>query len=272
MGIRRGGHDPTSELMMTILTQNSADVERGGARSWRSAGPIRERARSKHTSPAPAGAGWGCPTASPPDWAAVEVAPLPELVETIRPGGLGEPEGARIKATLRAIREARGDYSLEFLGEMSALDAREWLTGINGIGKKTASVVAALLRSGCRSCPVDRHVERVAHRVGLVAAEGHRGRGPRLLPGHAGARRDARGPRQPDPARPPRLSRPQPDHALPAPSGGAASSTRRRPDKQYTPSLIGARRAMGSYPRVRAQVNIGATVLGRSQRGDCRAA
>jgi len=50
-----------------------------------------------------------------PDWAAVEFAPLPELVDTIRPGGLANQKAPRLQATLRTVREERGDYSLEFL-------------------------------------------------------------------------------------------------------------------------------------------------------------
>ena len=60
---------------------------------------------------------------------------FPPLVDTIRPGGLANQKAPRIQATLRRIREERGDYSLEFVGDMSALEARDWLTGIDGIGK-----------------------------------------------------------------------------------------------------------------------------------------
>ena len=107
------------------------------------------------------------PDGSPPDWAAVDAAPLPEVVEGIRPGGLPNQKAKAIKAALRAIHEARGDYSLEFLGEMTARDARGWLTAINGIGVKTASVVL-LFSFGMPLMPVDRHVERVSRRVGLL--------------------------------------------------------------------------------------------------------
>ncbi len=93
--------------------------------------------------------------------------PLPELVDTIRRGGLANQKAPRIQATLRKLREERGDYSLAFLGEMSALDARDWLVRIDGIGKKTASVLL-LFSFGLPLMPVDRHVDRVAHRVGLV--------------------------------------------------------------------------------------------------------
>ena len=158
--------DPTSELILTILTQNSADTNAEVAfEALRARYPSGGEVQAHN-----AGAGWGgegLPDGVDPDWVAVEAAPLPELVDTIRPGGLANQKAPRIQATLRRIREERGDYSLEFLGEMSALDARDWLTAIDGIGKKTASVLL-LFSFGMPLMPVDRHVERVAHRVGLI--------------------------------------------------------------------------------------------------------
>ena len=50
---------------------------------------------------------------------------------------------------------------------MSALEARDWLTQIDGIGKKTASVLL-LFCFGSPLLPIDRHVERVTRRVGLL--------------------------------------------------------------------------------------------------------
>ena len=158
--------DPTSELILTILTQNSADVNAEVAfealrRAYPSGGIV-----AAHKP----GAGWGgdgLAEGAPPDWAAVEHAPLPELTDVIRPGGLANQKAPRLQSTLRFIREERGDYSLEFLGAMSALDARAWLTQIDGIGKKTASVLL-LFCFGLPLMPVDRHVDRVSHRIGLM--------------------------------------------------------------------------------------------------------
>jgi endonuclease III len=158
--------DPTSELILTILTQNTADTN---------AEVAFERLRDAYPSGLPPerhqpGEGWGgrgLKEGAPPDWSRVEFAPIEELMDVIRPAGIATQKAPRIQASLRKIREERGDYSLEFLGEMTARDARDWLTGINGIAKKTASVVL-LFCFGLPLVPIDRHVERVMKRVGLL--------------------------------------------------------------------------------------------------------
>ena len=161
--------DPTSELILTILTQNSADTNAEVAfEALRRAYPGNLPPETHH--PGSGWGGFGLPQGSPPDWAAVEFAPLEELTDVIRPGGLANQKAPRLQATLRTLREERGDYSLEFLAGMTALDARAWLTRINGIGKKTASIVL-LFCFGQPLFPIDRHVERVARRVGLLPSK-----------------------------------------------------------------------------------------------------
>ena len=158
--------DPTSELILTILTQNSADINAEVAfEALRLAYP--SNLPPEVHNPGSGWGGFGLSTAPPPDWAAVEFAPIEELTNVIRPGGLANQKAPRLQATLRRIREERGDYSLEFLAAMAALEARAWLTSINGIGKKTASIVL-LFCFGMPLFPIDRHVERVARRVGLI--------------------------------------------------------------------------------------------------------
>ena len=158
--------DPTSELILTILTQNSADTNAEVAfEALRRAYPSGLEPQAHRP-----GAGWGgegLPDGAAPDWSMVENAPLPELTDVIRPGGLANQKAPRLQATLCRIREERGDYSLEFLGDMSALEARDWLTQIDGIGKKTASVLL-LFCFGSPLLPIDRHVDRVMHRVGIL--------------------------------------------------------------------------------------------------------
>jgi endonuclease III len=161
-------YDPTSELVLTILSANSADINAEKAfdalcRRW----PARQP-------PAPGGGagfrpGWGGAgiEEAGADWAAVADAPLDELIDVIRPGGLAPTKAPRIQEVLRRIAQERGDFSLEFLGTLSPTDALAWLTAIPGIGRKTASVVL-LFSFGMPWMPVDRHIERVTKRIGLV--------------------------------------------------------------------------------------------------------
>jgi endonuclease-3 len=161
-------HDPTSELVLTILSQNSADIN-----AERAFDALRAHWPSQATeSPAakvnrPGWGGLGIGQAPPPDWASVAGADPDELVEVIRPGGLANQKAPTIQAALARIVEERGDFSLEFLGEMAPLDALAWLTSIPGVGRKTASVVL-LFSFGMPLMPVDRHVERVSKRIGLL--------------------------------------------------------------------------------------------------------
>ena len=133
--------DPISELVTTILSQNTSDTN-----AERAFFALRERY---------------------PDWAAVEAAPVRSLAAVIKSGGLAAQKAPRIKAALRATRERTGTYDLSFLTTMSPLEARDWLTAIPGIGPKTASIVM-LFCFGVRLMPVDTHVERVSKRIGLL--------------------------------------------------------------------------------------------------------
>jgi endonuclease III len=167
-------NDPTSELILTILSQNSADVNAERAFEalrlrYPSVVPRSLPSGSVLEQPPPGWGGVGIGSGPPPDWLAVESAPLEELTDTIRPGGLANQKAPRIQASLRALREARGDHSLDFLGDLPASEAAQWLTSIGGIGPKTAAVVL-LFSFGMPLMPVDRHVERVSKRVGLIPA------------------------------------------------------------------------------------------------------
>ena len=162
-------YDPTSELVLTMLSANSAYINAEKAfdalcRHW----PAED---GKQSVGAKSGfrAGWGGVgiEEGEADWSAIADAPLDELIDVIRPGGLGPTKAPRIQAVLRKILDERGDFSLEFLGERTPADAIAWLTQIPGIGRKTASVVL-LFSFGMPLMPVDRHIERVTKRIGLV--------------------------------------------------------------------------------------------------------
>ncbi len=137
----RPRRDGTSELVLTILSQNTSDLNAGRA--------FAELERRF------------------PTWEAVEQADPDDLAAAIRSGGLAAQKAPRIQAALRAVREARGDYALDFLAGLPPLEARAWLTRITGIGPKTASVVL-LFCYGLPLMPIDTHVERVSRRIGLI--------------------------------------------------------------------------------------------------------
>ncbi|MEA2677325.1 MAG: endonuclease [Chloroflexota bacterium] len=163
-------YDPTSELILTMLSANSADIGAEKAfnqlcRHWPAPGST---PRGDGAAPI-FRTGWGGVGISEgvADWAAIEFADIAELTDVIRIGGLANQKAPRIQAALRHIREQRGDYSLEFLGGLTPPDALAWLTQVNGIGRKTASVLL-LFSFGMPLMPVDRHIERVAIRIGLI--------------------------------------------------------------------------------------------------------
>lgn len=134
-------HDPVTEIVSTILSQHTSDINSG--RAYESL------------------------KAAFPTWEAVIDAPTPLLAESIRSGGLAGQKAPRIQAVLEAVLEQEGDFNLSFLGAMSVEDARAWLTRINGIGPKTASCVL-LFSLGMPAMPVDTHVHRVSLRLGIM--------------------------------------------------------------------------------------------------------
>jgi len=128
------------ELVSTILSQNTSDVNRDRAYS-----ALRARF---------------------PTWTAVESAPVEDVIAAIRPAGLANQKGPRIQAVLRAIMAERGALDLAFLRDWPVPKARDWLTQFNGVGPKTASIVL-LFSLGRPAFPVDTHVHRVTGRLGL---------------------------------------------------------------------------------------------------------
>jgi endonuclease-3 len=134
--------DAVSELVLTILSQNTADTN-----SFRAFTALRERY---------------------PTWQAVLEAPTDELVEVIRPGGLAPTKAPRIQHVLAEVAAAtNGTWDLSFLGEWPLEEAREWLVSLTGIGRKTASIVL-LFNFGRPAMPVDTHVHRVTTRLGML--------------------------------------------------------------------------------------------------------
>ena len=138
---RVGRDSVIDSLISCILSQNTNDVNSG--RAW-----LRLKKRF-------------------PTWRDAAKAPVSRIEEAIRPGGLAPSKSRRIKAILRRLDDDYGEYSLEFLHEMGDEEAFEFLTGLDGVGAKTAAVVLlfALERD---VFPVDTHIHRLAQRMGLA--------------------------------------------------------------------------------------------------------
>ena len=126
------------ELVLTVLSQSTNDRNRDVAY---------ERLRERF-----------------PTWEAVRDAPVEEVEEAIRPGGISRVKSRRIQDVLRALPE---DLNLEFLRDAPLDEARDFLVALPGVGRKTAACVL-LFSYGRRDVPVDTHVGRVATRLGLL--------------------------------------------------------------------------------------------------------
>ncbi len=136
--------DPLSELVSSLLSHRTRNADSGRAF---------KQLRARFA-----------------DWPSVRDAPTSEVEEAIAPCTWPEQKAPRLQAILRAITEQRGELSLEFLGEMPVIEAREWLEDLPGVGPKTSAAV--LLFSNLRrpALPVDSHHHRVAARLGLIPA------------------------------------------------------------------------------------------------------
>ncbi len=129
--------DPLAELVLTVLSQSTNDRNRDTAflrlREWF------------------------------PTWEAVRDAPIEDVQEAIRPGGLHVQKSRRIVEMLRALPD---DLSLEWMRDAPLPACREALCGLPGVGRKTAACVL-LFSFGRDDVPVDTHVSRVGERLGL---------------------------------------------------------------------------------------------------------
>ena len=104
------------------------------------------------------------------DWESVRFAALEDLTDAIRPAGLANQKAPRIQAALEAIHDHAGEYSIDFLEELSLEDAKAWLVSLRGIGPKTAAIVLCFAY-GRPAFPVDTHVFRVSKRIGFLPAK-----------------------------------------------------------------------------------------------------
>jgi endonuclease-3 len=134
--VERFHRAPVDELILTVLSQNTNDRNRDVAYAR-----LRERFDS---------------------WDAVRDAPIEEVEEAIRPGGLAPTKSVRIKQILEALD---GD-DLAWLPSVPLEEARDRLVELPGVGRKTAACVL-MFAFDLPDIPVDTHVSRVGTRLGL---------------------------------------------------------------------------------------------------------
>lgn len=114
------------------------------------------------------------------DWEKVENADREELTDIIRVAGLGPTKAERIQESLRIVREHQGEYSLEFIEDVSVKEGKKWLTEIPGIGPKTAAIILCFYFKK-PVMPVDTHVHRISKRLGLVPENASRTKSHTIL-------------------------------------------------------------------------------------------
>jgi len=131
---------PVDELVSTILSQNTNDLNRD--RAFES---LRQRF---------------------PAWEQVRDADPGSVIAAIRPAGLANQKGPRIQQVLQGISAERGSLDLHFLKDLPLEEARAWLMKFKGVGPKTAAIVL-LFSLGRPAFPVDTHIYRVTGRIGL---------------------------------------------------------------------------------------------------------
>jgi endonuclease III len=131
---------PLDELVSTILSQNTNDVNRDRAFE-----ALTQRFNT---------------------WEAVRDADESEVIDAIRTAGLANQKGPRIQAVLRAITDERGSLDLGFLEAMPDKEVYDWLTEFKGVGPKTAAIVM-LFSLGKPAFPVDTHIHRISGRLRL---------------------------------------------------------------------------------------------------------
>ena len=138
---QQASNAPVFELVLTLLSQHTSD---------RNSGEAMHRLIERF-----------------PAWDDIVAAPVREVEDAIRAGGLAPTKSKRLHALLAEVKSRCPDWDLSLLRAMPLEEAKLWLTSLSGVGPKTAACVLlfALERP---ALPVDTHVERVSKRLGLV--------------------------------------------------------------------------------------------------------
>lgn len=136
--------DPLSELIFTILSQNTSDTNRDRA--------------------------WASMWSGFSSWDEIARAPRARLEKAIRVGGMAPTKSRVIRQVLRQVRDERGRYDLEHLRSMTMEEVEAHLRPLKGVGIKTIRCVQ-VFSLGQPAFPVDTHIFRVTKRIGLIPAK-----------------------------------------------------------------------------------------------------
>ena len=136
---------PTEEMVFTILSQHTSDINSG-----RAFARLMEQFGSLD---------------------AVARASVADIEVAIAPGGLAKVKAPRIKEVLQRILELNeGSLDLSFLREMHLADAKAWLRQLPGIGPKSAGIVLNF-SLGMPAMAIDTHIFRVCQRLRAIDAK-----------------------------------------------------------------------------------------------------
>ena len=133
--------DPMHELILTILSANTSDVNSG--RAFRT---LMEKYAG--------------------DYDAIRTAPVDEIKAAIRVAGMYNQKAPRLMETLAMVWAERGAYNIDHVAQMSVAEGEAYLSRFPGVGHKTASIVL-LFAFGRPAFPVDTHVQRLSQRLGI---------------------------------------------------------------------------------------------------------
>ncbi|HEX3724164.1 MAG TPA: endonuclease III [Nitrolancea sp.] len=129
---------PLEELVVTILSQHTSDTN-----CERAFASLRTRFLR---------------------WDDVAQASDEEIADAIRAGGLANVKAPRIKMVVRQVLETN---ALDSLDSLPLNEAKSVMRSLPGVGPKTAACVL-LFACNRPALPVDTHVFRVSHRLGLI--------------------------------------------------------------------------------------------------------
>lgn len=103
-----------------------------------------------------------------PTWEDALAAPVSEIEDAIRRGGLARIKAGRIRAILEQLNARHGSLELTGLADLDADDAVAELVRLPGVGPKTARCVL-LFAMGVDVFPMDVHIFRIAERLEVLA-------------------------------------------------------------------------------------------------------